>query len=67
MRRLRRATCSYANSSGSILEVLGRGRDGFSYKARHVALERIVVLKRLSARDRFVPGAKSRFRREACG
>src|SRR5439155_10530504 len=48
-----------------ILEVLGRGRDGFSYKARHVALERIVVLKRLSARDRFVPGAKSRFRREA--
>ncbi|HMC90438.1 MAG TPA: serine/threonine-protein kinase, partial [Gemmataceae bacterium] len=48
-----------------ILEVLGRGRDGFSYKARHLALERIVVLKRLSARDRFVPGAKSRFRREA--
>jgi serine/threonine protein kinase len=48
-----------------ILEVLGSSRDGFSYKARQVALDRIVVLKRLTARDRFVPAAKARFRREA--
>jgi serine/threonine-protein kinase len=48
-----------------ILEVLGRGRDGFAYKARQVALDRIVVLKRVAAGDRFVPAAKARFRREA--
>jgi serine/threonine protein kinase len=48
-----------------ILEVLGRGPEGFSYRARQVALDRIVVLKRISARDRFVPAAKARFRREA--
>jgi serine/threonine protein kinase len=48
-----------------ILEVLGRGREGFSYKARQVATDRVVVLKRLTARDRFVPAAKARFRREA--
>jgi eukaryotic-like serine/threonine-protein kinase len=48
-----------------ILGALGPGCDGFTYKARQVALERIVILKRLSATDRFVPGAKSRFRREA--
>jgi serine/threonine protein kinase len=48
-----------------ILEALGRGRDGFSYRARQVALDRIVVLYRLTAQDRFVPAAKTRFRREA--
>jgi serine/threonine protein kinase len=48
-----------------ILEVLGRGREGFSYKARQVTLDRIVVLKRLRAAFRFVPAAKARFRREA--
>src|SRR5207302_2757310 len=48
-----------------ILEVLGRGRDGLCYKARQAGLDRLVVLKRLLARDRFVPTAKSRFRWEA--
>jgi serine/threonine protein kinase len=48
-----------------ILEVLGHGRDGFSYKARQLAFDRIVFLKRLTARDRFLPAAKARFRREA--
>jgi serine/threonine protein kinase len=48
-----------------IVELLGRGRDGFSYLARQVELDRVVVLKRLTARDRFVPAAKARFRREA--
>jgi serine/threonine protein kinase len=48
-----------------IIEVLGRGRDGFTYKARQVALDRVVVLKRVPAADRFVPAAKARFRREA--
>jgi serine/threonine protein kinase len=47
-----------------ILEVLGRGREGFSYKACQVAHDRIVVLKRITAQDRFVPAAKARFRRE---
>jgi serine/threonine protein kinase len=48
-----------------ILEVLGVGRDGFTYKARQVALDRVVVLKRIVAADRFEPGVKARFRREA--
>jgi serine/threonine protein kinase len=48
-----------------IVEVLGRDRDGFTYKARQVALDRVVVLKRVPAEDRFVPAAKARFRREA--
>jgi serine/threonine protein kinase len=48
-----------------ILEVLGRSREGFSYRARQVAMDRVVVLKRITARDRFAPAAKTRFRREA--
>jgi serine/threonine protein kinase len=48
-----------------ILEVLGRNPDAFSYKARQLALDRIVVLKRIAARHRFVPAAKGRFGREA--
>jgi serine/threonine protein kinase len=48
-----------------ILELLGQGPDGFTYKARQVVLDRIVVLKRISARHRFVPAAKERFRWEA--
>jgi serine/threonine protein kinase len=48
-----------------VLEVLGRTPEGFSYKARQLALDRVVVLKRITARDRFVPGAKDRFRRQA--
>jgi serine/threonine protein kinase len=48
-----------------ILEELGHGRDSFSYKARQITLDRIVFLKRITARDRFVPAAKARFRREA--
>jgi serine/threonine protein kinase len=48
-----------------ILEVLGRGRDSFSYKARQVAMDRLVVLKRMTAQNRFMPAAKTHFRREA--
>jgi serine/threonine protein kinase len=48
-----------------IVEVLGRGREGFTYKARQVAIDRVVVLRRMTARDRFVPAAKARFRWEA--
>jgi serine/threonine protein kinase len=48
-----------------ILQVLGGSREGFSYKARQVAADRVVVLKRMTARDRFVPAAKARFRQEA--
>jgi serine/threonine protein kinase len=48
-----------------ILEALGSGPNGFSYKARQVGLNRIVVLNRIAAEYRFVPTAKSRFRREA--
>jgi serine/threonine protein kinase len=47
-----------------VLEVLGRSPDAFSYKARQLALDRIVVLKRIAARHRFVPAAKARFGRE---
>jgi serine/threonine protein kinase len=48
-----------------ILELLGHNPDSFSYRARQVALDRTVFLKRITARDRFVPAAKLRFRREA--
>jgi serine/threonine protein kinase len=48
-----------------ILEALGQGDEGFTYKARQAATGRVVVLKRVAARDRFVPAAKTRFRREA--
>jgi serine/threonine protein kinase len=48
-----------------ILEVLRRGPEGFAYKARQVALDRTVLLKRMMAQDRFVPAAKARFRQEA--
>jgi len=48
-----------------ILENLGTGWAGFTYKARRVDLEQIVVLERLSARHRFDPIAKRRFRAEA--
>ena len=48
-----------------ILEVLRHTSEGFSYKARQVVFDRVVLLKRLSARYRFVPAAKDRFRREA--
>jgi serine/threonine protein kinase len=48
-----------------IMEVFRRGPESFVYKARQVALDRMVVLKRMMARDRFVPAAKARFRREA--
>jgi serine/threonine protein kinase len=48
-----------------ILELLGQGRDGFTYKARQLAFDRVVVLKRLAAAYRFVPAAKDRFRWEA--
>src|SRR5262249_164428 len=47
-----------------IIEVLAESSDGFTYKARQVAMDRLVVLKRISARYRFVPMAKERFRRE---
>jgi serine/threonine protein kinase len=48
-----------------ILDLLGATPDWFTYKARHVNLDRIVVLKRVAARYRFVPPAKERFRWEA--
>jgi serine/threonine-protein kinase len=48
-----------------ILELLGASTQGFSYKARHLTLDRVAVLKRMSVEYRFVPAAKSRFRREA--
>ena len=48
-----------------IQELLAQGRDGFTYKARQLALDRVVVLKRVTARYRFVPPAKERFRWEA--
>jgi serine/threonine protein kinase len=48
-----------------ILDLLGATPDWFTYKARHVSLDRIVVLKRVAAKYRFVPPAKERFRWEA--
>src|SRR5207245_8419949 len=48
-----------------IQELLAQGRDGFTYKARQLALDRVVVLKRVTAQYRFVPPAKERFRWEA--
>jgi serine/threonine protein kinase len=47
-----------------ILELLGQNQNGFTYKARHLEHDRHVVLKRISARFRFVPAAKERFRLE---
>jgi serine/threonine protein kinase len=56
----------WARRAGYLIqEELGRGRDGFTYKARRVALDQVAILKRISARYRFVPAAKSRFRWEA--
>jgi serine/threonine-protein kinase len=48
-----------------ILDLLGQGRDSFSYRARQIALNRVVFLKRMAARYRFVPAAKAHFRRAA--
>jgi serine/threonine protein kinase len=48
-----------------ILELLGQNADGFTYKARQVSRDRIVVLKRIAAANRFVQRAKERFRWEA--
>jgi serine/threonine protein kinase len=48
-----------------ILEQQGQNQHGFTYKAQHLEQDRVVVLKRISARFRFVPGAKERFRLEA--
>ena len=48
-----------------ILELLGQGESGFTYKARRVASDSLVVLKRIAARHRFVPLMKERFRLEA--
>ena len=48
-----------------ILELLGQGPDGFTYKARQLGLDRMVVLRRVTAQHRFVPAAKDRFRWEA--
>jgi serine/threonine protein kinase len=48
-----------------ILERLGEGEEGFTYRARQLTGDRMVVLKRISARYRFTPGAKDRFRWEA--
>jgi serine/threonine protein kinase len=45
-----------------ILELLGQSDDGLTYKARQVAFDRIVVLKRITVRHRFVPQAKEGFR-----
>lgn len=47
-----------------ILELLGQNAFGFTYKAIQTANNRLVVLKRLSARFRFVPAMKERFRFE---
>src|SRR5262249_20939506 len=48
-----------------ILELLGQTREGFTYKARQLALDRVVILKRIASRYRFVPPAKEGFRWEA--
>jgi serine/threonine protein kinase len=62
----RHAQHRWARRAGfEILEVLAEGTDCFTYKARQVAVDRAVVLKRIGAQYRFVPMAKERFRREA--
>jgi len=62
----RHAQDRWARRAGfEIVEVLAEGGDCFTYKARQVALDRVVVLKRIGAQYRFVPMAKERFRREA--
>jgi serine/threonine protein kinase len=48
-----------------IVELLGQTQQVFTYKARQVALNRLVILRRIAARYRFVPVAKERFRWEA--
>jgi eukaryotic-like serine/threonine-protein kinase len=47
-----------------IVELLAQGESGFTYKAIQIVSERRVVLKRISARYRFVPAAKEQFRLE---
>ena len=47
-----------------IVELLAHGELGFTYKAIQIASERKVILKRISARHRFVPAAKEQFRLE---
>ena len=47
-----------------IVELLAQGEFGFTYKAIQIASEQRVVLKRISARFRFVPAVKERFRLE---
>jgi serine/threonine protein kinase len=62
----RHAQERWARRAGfEIVEVLAESSDRFTYKARQVAVDRVVVLKRISAQYRFVPVAKERFRREA--
>jgi serine/threonine protein kinase len=48
-----------------IAEILEQGRDGFTYKARQGAHSRNLVLRRITAQDRFLPAAKDRFVYEA--
>jgi serine/threonine protein kinase len=62
----RHAQERWARRAGfEIVEILAESSDCFTYKARQTALDRVVVLKRISAQYRFVPMAKERFRREA--
>jgi serine/threonine protein kinase len=48
-----------------ILETIGRGGMGIVYKARQVALNRIVALKQIVTGKNAAPGDRARFRREA--
>jgi serine/threonine protein kinase len=62
----RHAQDRWARRAGfEIIEVLAESGHCFTYKARQVAVDRVVVLKRISAQYRFVPMAKERFRRDA--